>query len=110
MDILPGIKRKGYYWKEDGNTVIEYDGKRIRLNSVTELMLTDKHASSQGINLFILNNGRKIEFLSEALDKKTKIEDTAFYTIFSQVLAENPHLKQEKDVWKEPIDYWYKLR
>ena len=110
MNVLPGIQRKGYYWKENGITVLEYGGRIEKLNSVTELLLTDKHASSQGINLLVRNSGRKIEFLSESMDKGTGIEDTSFYSIFSQILAENPHLEQEKDVWGEPIDYWYKVR
>jgi len=110
VDILPWIKRKGYYWKENGITVIEYGNKREVLDSVTELMLTDKHASSRAINLLIRNNERKIEFLSEALDKDAEINDTVFYNMYSQILAENPHLKQEKDIWGEDIDYWYKAR
>ncbi|MCQ2567382.1 MAG: hypothetical protein MJ127_03150 [Mogibacterium sp.] len=108
MDKLPGIKRKGYYWSENDITVIEYGGRRIVLNSVTELFLTDRHASSGGITLLIRNNGRKIEFLSEALDKGTRPEKTVFFDIYSQILSENPHLKQESDVFGEPIDYWYK--
>ena len=110
MNILPGIQRMGYYWKENGVTVLEYGGKKEILNSVTELFLTDRHALSQGINIFIRNSDRKIELLSEALDKETSIEETTFYNIFSQVLAENPQLVQEKDVFGESIDYWYKAR
>lgn len=110
MNVLPGIQRKGYYWNENGITVLEYGGRIEKLNQVTELFLSDRHASSQGINLLVRNNGRKIELLSEALDKGTGIEDTSFYNIFSQILAENPHLEQEKDIWGESIDYWYKAR
>ena len=102
--------KKGLCWKENGVTVLEYGGKKEILNSVTELFLTDRHASSQGINILIRNNGRKIELLSEALDKETSIEETTFYNILSQVLAENPQLVQEKDVFGEAIDYWYKAR
>ena len=51
VNILPGVQRTGYFWKENGITVIEYGSKRAILNSVTELMLTDRHVSSQGINL-----------------------------------------------------------
>lgn len=110
VNVLPGIQRTGYYWKENGKTVLEYGGKKERLDSVTELFLTDRHASSQGINLFVRNNGRKIEFLSEVLDRVTSVEDTSFYNIFYQVLTENPQLEQEKDIEGELIDYWYKAR
>lgn len=87
--------------------MIVYDGEKVVLDSVTELFLTDKHAFSQGINLLIRNNDRKIEFLSEALDKDVQIVETTFFTIISQRLAENPQLHQNKDIWNEPIDYWY---
>lgn len=108
MDCLPGIKRKGHYWKENNTTVIEYGGRKIALNAVEEILITNMHASSRGINLFIRNNGKKIEFLSETLDKSAKTEDTMFFKIFSQILSENPHLKQEKDIFGDPIEYWYK--
>lgn len=110
VNILPGVQRTGYFWKENGITVIEYGSKRAILNSVTELMLTDRHVSSQGINLLIRNNGRRIEFLSEPLDKGSSIDSTSLYNIFSQVLAENSRLKMENDSDGEPIDYWYKVR
>lgn len=90
MNVLPGIQRKGCYWKENGVTVLAYGGRTEKLNAVTELMLTDRHASSRGINLLIRNNGRKIEFLSEALDKGTDMKDTSFYNIYAQVLADPP--------------------
>ena len=109
VNILPGVQRTGYFWKENGITVIEYGSKRVILNSVTELMLTDRHASSQGINLLIRNDGRRIEFLSEPLDKGSSIDSTSLYNIFSQVLAENSRLKMENDSDGEPIDYWYKV-
>lgn len=108
MNVLPGVKRTGYYWKENGRTVIEFGKKKVLLDSVTELFLTDKHASSQGINLFIRNNGKKIDILSDALDINTNIEDTTFYTMFVQILSENPSLIQNKDIWGNPIDRWYK--
>lgn len=108
MDKLPGIKRKGYYWRENDTTVIEYGRHRVVLDSVTELLLTDRHASSGGINLLVRNDRKKIEFLSEVIDKGTSPEETAFFDIYSQILAENPHLKQEKNIYGEPIDYWYK--
>lgn len=110
VNILPGVQRTGYFWKENGITVIEYGSKRAILNSVTELMLTDRHVSSQGINLLIRNNGRRIEFLSEPLDKGSSIDSTSLYNIFSQVLTENSRLKMENDSDGEPIDYWYKVR
>ena len=66
-------------------------------------------ASSQGINLLIRNDGRRIEFLSEPLDKGSSIDSTSLYNIFSQVLAENSRLKMENDSDGEPIDYWYKV-
>lgn len=110
VNILPGVQRTGYFWKENGITVIEYGSKRAILNSVTELMLTDRHVSSQGINLLIRNNGRRIEFLSEPLDKGSSIDSTSLYNIFSQVLNENSRLKMENDSDGEPIDYWYKVR
>lgn len=109
MNALPGIQRKGCYWKENGITVLAYGGRTEKLNAVTELMLTDGHASSQGINLLIRNNGRKIGFLSEALDKGTDIKDTSFYNI-AQVPLENPQLEQEKDINGDPIDCWYKAK
>lgn len=108
MNFLPGIRRTGYYWKENGVTVIEYGKKKEVLDSVSELLLTDIHASSRGINIFIRNRGKKIEFLSEALNNGTAIEDTVFYNMFSQILAENPHMKLEKDIWGYDIEYWYK--
>lgn len=87
--------------------MIVYDGEKVVLDSMTELFLTDKYAFSQGINLLIRNNDRKIEFLSEALDKDVQIVETTFFTIISQRLAENPQLHQNKDIWNESIDYWY---
>ncbi len=108
MNNLPGIKRKGYYWKENGTTVIEYKGRMKKLDSVTELYLTEKGTFSRGISLLIRNNEEKIEFLSEKLNKNTIIEDTSYYNMFAQIHAENLHLKQEKDIWGESIDYWYK--
>ena len=108
MDSLPGIRRKGYYWKDNNITIVEYGRKRVVLNSVSELFLTDRHAASRGITLLIRNNGLKIELLSEAVDKGTSPESTVFFDIFSQILAENPNLKQEKDIYGEPIGYWYK--
>ena len=87
--------------------MIVYDGEKVVLDSVTELFLTHKHAFPQGINLLIRNNDRKIEFLSEALDKDVQIVETTFFTIISQRLAENPQLHQNKDIWNESIDYWY---
>lgn len=107
---LPGVTRNGYYYKSDGKTVLEYDKKTVVLDDVTEVMLTDRHASSKGINISITNHGKKIEFLSEMIRRGTDIEDTSFYNIYSQVLAENPHLEQEKDIWGDPIDYWYKAK
>ena len=101
VNILPGVQRTGYFWKENGITVIEYGSKRVILNSVTELMLTDRHASSQGINLLIRNDGRRIEFLSEPLDKGSSIDSTSLYNIFSQVLAENSRLKMENDIHRQ---------
>ena len=44
MNTLPGIKQKGYYWKENGKTVIAFKNSVITLNSVTEIFLTDRHA------------------------------------------------------------------
>ena len=32
MNVLPGIQRKGYYWKENGITVLEYGGRIEKLN------------------------------------------------------------------------------
>lgn len=87
--------------------MIVYDGEKVVLDSVTELFLTDKNAFSQGKNLLIRNNDRKIEFLSEALDKDVQIVETTFFTIISQRLAEKPQLHQNKDIWNESIDYWY---
>ncbi|MCQ2564040.1 MAG: hypothetical protein MJ128_06100 [Mogibacterium sp.] len=63
-----------------------YDGEKVVLDSVTELFLTDKHAFSQGINLLIRNNDRKIEFLSEALDKDVRIVETTFLLLFHRDL------------------------
>lgn len=110
MNTLPGIKQKGYYWKENGKTVIAFKNSVITLNSVTEIFLTDRHAFSRGVNLLIRNDGKKIEFLSEAINRDVKIEDTVFYNIYSQVLAENPQLEQEKDLEGQSIKYWYKKR
>ena len=86
--------------------MLAYGGRTEKLNAVTELMLTDRHASSREISLLIRNNGRKIEILSEALDKGTDMKDTSFYNIYAQVLAENPQLEQEKAIDGDPIDYW----
>lgn len=108
MDSLPGIKRKGYYVNENGTIIIEYNRKKVALDDVTELMLTDRHASSRGVTLLIRNNGEKIELLSEDIDKNTNIEGIIFYEIFCAILRENPQLKQEKDIFGEPIDNWYK--
>ena len=58
--------------------MLAYGGRTEKLNAVTELMLTDRHASSRGISLLIRNNGRKIGFLSEALNKGTDMKDTSF--------------------------------
>lgn len=66
--------------------MIVYDGEKVVLDSVTELFLTDKHALSQGINLLIRNNDRKIEFLSEALDKDVRIVETTFLLLFHRDL------------------------
>ena len=63
-----------------------------------------------GINIKIKNHGEKIEFLSEMIRNDTDIEDTPFYNLYSQILAENPQLEQEKDIWGNPIDYWYKSK
>lgn len=87
VNILPGVQRTGYFWKESGITVIEYGSKRAILNSVTELMLTDRHVSSQGINLLIRNNGRRIEFLSEPLDKGSSIDSTSLYNIYERTMS-----------------------
>lgn len=90
--------------------MLVYGGRTEKLNAVTELMLTDRHASSQGINLLIRNNGRKIGLLSEALDKGIDMKDTSFYNIYAQVPLENPQLEQEKDINGDPIDCWYKAK
>ena len=109
-DILPGIQREGYYWKENGRTVLAYGGRTETLDTVTEIVLTDRHAFSRGISLLIRNRGKKIEFLSEALDTDTNMECTAFYPLFAQILAENPQLTAKEDVFGEKIDYWYKKK
>ena len=109
VDKLPGVNKKGTYYKENGVTVIEYGNNKDYLINVTEIFLSDKHLTSQGINLSIKFDGKEIEFLSEKLSKSTEISDTDFYGVFVQVLAENPFLVQEKDIHGEPIEYWYKL-
>ena len=109
-DILPGIQRDGCYWKENGRTILAYEGCTETLDSVTEIFLSDRHAFSRGINLLIRNRGKKIEFLSEALDADTNMECTAFYPLCAQILAENPQLTAEEDVFGEKTDYWYKKK
>ena len=108
MDKLPGITKEGWYWMDDGCIVIEYNARKVYLNNVTELMLTDKHQLSKGINLLIRNDSEKIEFLSEKIGKSTRIEDTDFYQLFSVIRAEFPLLIHETDVFDEPIENWYK--
>ena len=109
-DYLPGIKMTGCYYRENGRTVLEYGGEKKILDNVEELMLTDRQASSRGIDLMIRNNGEKIDFLSEALSEDIDIETTVFYDIFTQVLEENPQLEIVKDIWGEDTDYWYKAK
>ena len=108
IDILPGIKRTGYYWKENGRTIIEYNGNTIPMDAVEEIFLTGKYSLTKGIILRIHNNGKKIELPSQMLRDNEDISDTAFYTLFQQLLAENPQLKQEKDIHGNLIDCWYK--
>lgn len=98
-DYLPGIKMTGCYYRENGRTVLEYGGEKKILDNVEELMLTDRHASSRGIDLMIRNNGEKIEFLSEALNEDIDIETTVFYDMFTQILEENPQLEIVKNIW-----------
>ena len=109
MNFLPGIVRTGYYWKDDGYTTIQWGDNTVCLDEVTELRLSDEISStSRGINLTFRNRGENIDFLSEALGLDTEIEDTVFYDIYAQVLAENPDLEPEKDIFGDVIDYWYK--
>ncbi len=109
-DFLSGVQKTGYYWKENGRTVLSYDGQTEILDSATELFLSDRHVFSRGINLLIRNRGKKIEFLSESLEADTTIHTTAFYRLFSQVLDENLQLTAEEDVFGEKTDYWYKKK
>ena len=95
------------YWKEDDITIIEYGENRVRLYEITEICLC-KSPIPRRVILQIRNNGENIKFLSERFEENFSMEDTDFYHLYAQILAENPHLIQEKDVWGEPIEYWYK--
>ncbi|MCF0132874.1 MAG: hypothetical protein HUJ72_03300 [Blautia sp.] len=78
------------------------------MDAVEEIFLTGKYSLTKGIILRIHNNGKKIELPSQMLRDNEDISDTAFYTLFQQLLAENPQLKQEKDIHGNLIDCWYK--
>lgn len=107
IEKLPGTSRTGSYWKEDGVTIIEYGENKVYLSGVTEICLC-KSPIPRRVILQIRNNGENIKFISERLAEKFNMEDTGFYFLYAQALAENPHLVQEKDIWGEPIEYWYK--
>ena len=107
IEKLPGTSRTGSYWKEDDITIIKYGENRVRLYEITEICLC-KSPIPRRVILQIRNNGENIKFLSERLEENFSMEDTDFYHLYAQVLAENPHLIQEKDIWGEPIEYWYK--
>lgn len=107
IDKLPGTSRTGSYWEEDGVTIIEYSKNQACLSAVTEICLC-KPLITRRVILKIKNNNENIIFLSERLEENFSMEDADFYHLYDQVLAENPHLIQEKDVWGEPIEYWYK--
>ena len=103
-DKLLGGNKIGYYWKENGRTVIELGRKRILLNQVTELQLVEKKKQHQ---LYIRNNEDNVEITSMIAKKDTRIEDTVLYDLFSQILNENPQLVQEENLDGAPIEYWY---
>ena len=103
-DKLLGGNKIGYYWKENGRTVIELGRKRILLNQVTELQLVEKKKQHQ---LYIRNNEDNVEITSKITKKDTRIEDTVLYDLFSQILNENPQLVQEENLDGAPIEYWY---
>ena len=104
---LPGTSKAGSYYKEDDITIIEYGKKKACLFDVTEIFLC-KSPITRRVILLIRNNGEKIQFLSERLEANYSMVDTDFYLLYVQVLEENPHLVQEKDIWGEPIEYFYK--
>ena len=104
---MPGTSKTGSYWREEGVTIIEYGKKKAYLFDITEIFLC-KSPITRRVILLIRNNGEKIQFLSERLEANYSMEDTDFYLLYVQVLEENPHLVQEKDIWGEPIEYSYK--
>lgn len=106
-DKLPRVKRKGHYWKEDGRTAIETEKYKVVLDDVREIYISDRSNLTKSVLFSIKNGDKEYEFMSEVLKSKD-MEDTSFYNMFGQILAENPSLEQEKDIFKEPIPYWYK--
>lgn len=108
IEKLPGTSRIGSYWKGDGVTIIEYGENKVCLSEITEICLC-KSPISRRVILQIKNNGENIKFISERLEKNFSMEDTDFYFLYAQVLADNPHLVQEKSICGEPIEYWYKV-
>lgn len=108
IDLLPGVNKKGLYIKENGVTRIEFGNRAVLMNQVNKLILSDKRTFSRGVTLTIQNGKCSISFLSEPLSREQGVEDSSLYPLFTQLLAENNSLTQEKDISGESIKYWYK--
>ena len=61
-DFLPGVQKTGYYWKENGRTVLSYDGQTEILDSVTELFLSDRHVFPGGSICSSATEGKRLNF------------------------------------------------